>query len=182
MRRIVSTLICGLFLLTLAACSKTEQASNNAATATPSTGASSANTEKVPPPNIVIAGAPPVQIAQGSSADAVVLVSIANGYHINANPASKYQIATTLEIEPAEGLRASSEPQYPPSLTKKFSFSEEPIAVYEGQATIKIQLSAAGDARKGEHSLRAKVRVQPCDEQACYPPRNIEATLPVTVK
>jgi hypothetical protein len=180
MRRIVLTLTCGLILLTLAACSKTGPTGNNSAT-TANTSNNASPATKTPPPNIVIAGAPPVQVAAGSSTEAAVLINIANGYHINANPASKYQIATTLEIERAEGF-STGEAHYPPSLTKKFSFSEEPIAVYEGQATIKIQLTAATDARKGEHTLRAKVRVQPCDEQACYPPRNIEASLPVTVK
>lgn len=184
MRRTVLALIYGSLLLASTACSKTEQANNNTATttaATPSASASPATVTKTPPANIVTASVDEVQLSQGGEAIAAVEVRIADGYHINGNPASKYQIATTLSIEPGGGITVS-QPQYPPYLTKKFSFSPEPITVYEGQATIKVQLKAAADAAKGAQTLRAKVRVQPCDDQACYPPRNIETTLPVIIK
>jgi hypothetical protein len=180
MRRTIFALICGSLLLSFAACSKSEQANKNASS-NASNSASPATATKTPPANIVIAGATPVQITPGGAAEAVVLVNISDGYHINANPASaKFLIATTLEVEKGEGIRPG-EPQYPPSVTKKFPFSPDPLAVYEGEATIKVQLKAATDTRKGEHTLRAKLRVQPCDDQTCYPPRDIETSIPVNV-
>jgi DsbC/DsbD-like thiol-disulfide interchange protein len=181
MRRTILVLIYGSLLLAFAACSKTEQANNNAA-ATPSASASPASEAKTPPANIVIAGATEVQITPGGSAEAAVQLNITSGYHINANPASaSFLIATTLEVERSEGFILGP-PQYPSSLTKKFKFSPDPLAVYEGEAIIKVQLKAGTDAKKGAHTLRAKVRVQPCDDQACYPPRNIETSIPVVVK
>lgn len=180
MRRIILVLVYVFLSLSLAACAKPEQANNNS-TNTPSASGSPETAQKEPPANIVTTSAAEVQIAAGGSAEAEVKVRIADGYHINGNPASKYQIATTLDVAPAGGITAG-QPQYPPSLTRKFSFSPEPIAVYEGETTIKVQLKADAKAAKGAQTLRAKVRVQPCDEQACYPPRNIEASLPVAVK
>ena len=179
MRGIVQTLLCCLCLLTLAACSKTEQANSNSATNAAS--ASPAVATKTPPANIVTASADQVELTAGGSTDAAVQINIMSGYHINGNPASKYQIATTLDVEAADGVTAG-QPQYPPYLMKKFSFSPEPIAVYEGQATIRVSLKADAQAKKGARTLRAKVRVQPCDDQACYPPRNIETSLSVMVK
>ena len=181
MRGIVSTLLCGFLLLASAACSKTEQANNNSATANSSSNASPASPTKTPPANIVTASAAEVELTTASSTDAAVQINIMSGYHINGNPASKYQIATTIDVEAADGITAG-QPQYPPYLMRKFSFSPEPIAVYEGQATIKVPLKADASVKKGTHTLRAKVRVQPCDDQACYPPRNIEASLPIVVK
>lgn len=181
MRGIASTLLCGFFLLASAACSKTEQANNNSATANPSSSTSPATATKTPPANIVTASAAGVEMTANGSADAAVQVNIMSGYHINGNPASKYQIATTIDVEAADGITVG-QPQYPPYLMKKFSFSPDPIAVYEGQATIKVPLKADASVKKGSHTLRAKVRVQPCDDQACYPPRNIETSLPVIVK
>ncbi len=181
MRRTILALIYGSLLIASAACSQTGQTNKNAAPPT-SNSASPATATKTPPANIVIAGAAPVELTTGGATEAVVLLNISDGYHINANPASaKFLIPTTLEVENGEGIRPGP-PQYPPSLTKKFTFSPDPLAVYEGQATIKIQLKAATDTRKGEHTLRAKVRVQPCDDQACYPPRDIETSIPVNVK
>lgn len=179
MRKNIAILLAGLLLLTFAACSKTEQANNNSATAPPSTSASPAM--KTPPENIVTTSVAEAQLSPGGSVEADVQVNITSGYHINANPPSKRQIATTLNVEPGDGITAG-QPQYPPSVTRKFSFSPEAIAVYEGQATIKVQLKASGDVTKGAHTLHAKVRVQPCDDQACYPPRDIETSIPVAVK
>ncbi|HEX8491780.1 MAG TPA: protein-disulfide reductase DsbD N-terminal domain-containing protein [Pyrinomonadaceae bacterium] len=181
MRGIVSTLLCGLCLFSFAACSKTEQANNNLATATPSSSASPAVATKTPPANIVTASAAEVQLTANGSADAAVQVNIMSGYHINGNPASKYQIATSIDVEAADGITVG-QPQYPPYEMKKFAFSPDPIAVYEGQATIRVPLKANAQATKGSHTLRAKVRVQPCDDQVCYPPRNIETSLPIVVK
>lgn len=180
MRGIAPTLLCCCLLLASASCSPTEQANNNSATAAPSSSAAPATT-KTPPANIVTASAAEVEMMTAGSADASVQVNIMSGYHINGNPASKYQIATTVDVEAADGITVG-QPQYPPYLMKKFSFSPDQIAVYEGQATIKVPLKADASVKKGLHTLRAKVRVQPCDDQACYPPRNIETSLPVVVK
>jgi DsbC/DsbD-like thiol-disulfide interchange protein len=180
MRRTILALVYGSLLLGSAACSKTEQANGNAG-ATP-TASASPTSAKTPPANIVIAGATEVQIEPGMSAEAAVQLSITSGYHINANPASaSFLLATTLEVERSEGLIISP-PKYPPSITKKFAFSPDPLAVYEGEAIIKVQLKAGTDAKKGERTLKAKVRVQPCDDQVCYPPRTIETSIPVVVK
>lgn len=180
MRRIILVLIYGSLLLALTACAKTEQANNNSA-ATPSASASPETATKQPPANIVTASAAEVQITAGGTAEAAVQVRIADGYHINGNPTSKYQIATTLDVAPANGITVG-QPQYPTALTKKFPFSAEEIPVYEGEATIKVQLKADASAARGAQTLRAKLRVQPCDDQTCFPPRNIETSLPITVK
>jgi DsbC/DsbD-like thiol-disulfide interchange protein len=172
---------CGLLLLACAACSKPEQANANSTANVSNVSTNTATDAKTAPENIVTASAPEVQIEPNGAAEAVVQVNIASGYHINGNPTSKYQIATKLDIEPGDGITAEM-PKYPPAMSKKFPFSEEPIPVYEGQAIIKVALKAGANATKGTHTLRAKLLVQPCDNQACYRPRTIEATLPVAVK
>lgn len=181
MRRTVLVLLYSALLLTFAACSKTEQANTNAANVPSSNNGVTTTEAKIPPENIVTASAAEVQLAPNGTAEAAVQINIMSGYHINGNPASKYQIATKLDVEPADGITAD-QPQYPPSMTKKFAFSADPIAVYEGQATVKVPLKAAANAKKGAHTLRAKLLVQACDNQACYRPRTIEASLPIVVK
>ena len=80
-----------------------------------------------------------------------------------------------------EGITAGK-PVYPSSITKQFAFEKKPLAVYEGEASIKLPLKIASNVSQGAHTLRAKLRVQACDDQACYPPRTIETSIPVTVK
>ncbi len=66
-------------------------------------------------------------------------------------------------------------------MQRKLGFAEQPLSVYEGSAVIKLPLRADKSAAKGRHTLRAKVRVQPCNDQACLQPRDLDAAIPVTI-
>jgi hypothetical protein len=121
-------------------------------------------------------------LTKGESGEATVRLKIDEGYHVNANPPSfPYLIATQLEITSPAGITVDFI-TYPDGLTKKFSFSEQPLAVYEGETDLKVRLRAAQTAPAGEHNLSAQLRVQACDDQVCYAPGTMNLTLPVTVK
>jgi Disulphide bond corrector protein DsbC len=120
-------------------------------------------------------------LAAGGAGEATITLDIKQGYHVNANPASdKYYKATTVTAEAQEGL-TPGKPVYPAALTHKFQFSETPLAVYEGRAVIRLPIRADKAASKGHHTLPAKILVQPCNEEACLPPRTIDAPIPVTI-
>lgn len=173
-----------LFLLSLlAACSSpktTEQAAGNASNAQPGAGAQ-ATPLKALPEDVVQATAQKVEVQAGRSAQGTIRLVIKEGYHINGNPPSQYQIATQLTVEQADGVTAG-QPLYPASITKKFEFSKEPLAVYEKEAIINLPLTATGSAAKGERALPARLRFQACDDQVCYAPKNLQLSIPVTVK
>ncbi|MDT7779735.1 MAG: hypothetical protein QOC99_2247 [Acidobacteriota bacterium] len=117
----------------------------------------------------------------GGAGVANLTLDIAEGYHIHANPASdKFYVATEVRAEPQEGV-TPGKPVYPSALTKKFEFSNTPLAVYEGHAVIRLPLRADKNAVKGRHSFRAKIRLQPCNDQVCLPPREIDASIPLTI-
>jgi hypothetical protein len=123
-----------------------------------------------------------ISLAKGESGEAVVRLKIDDGYHVNANPPSfSYLIATQLDLSPAAGISVDFI-TYPNALTKKFSFSEQPLAVYEGETDLKVRLSAAKTAEPGVHNLSAKLRVQACDDQVCYAPGTMDLTVPVSIK
>jgi hypothetical protein len=124
----------------------------------------------------------PVQLASNGSANAVLRLSISPGYHINANPATfPYLIATAVTAGKVEGIEAGN-PSYPAAKKQKFQFAEEPLAVYEGNTTVSLSLQAGPNAQPGSRSLPVTVRVQACDNEKCYPPANVEATIPIDVK
>jgi hypothetical protein len=124
-----------------------------------------------------------VHIRPGSNADADVTVVVQDGFHVNANPPSLPSfIATQVTLEASNGL-AVGKPVYPaPSAKKKFQFSDAPLAVYEGRVIVKVPLKAAPGVPKGSFSLKGKVRAQPCDEEVCYPPRDLEVAIPIVVE
>jgi DsbC/DsbD-like thiol-disulfide interchange protein len=122
-----------------------------------------------------------VNIKAGGSADAVVTVKIADGYHVNANPPSEPALKPTeVEIAPSNGI-ASHKATYPTAITKKFPFSEKPLAVYEKQAIIRVKLKAAGNAAKGMQTINGVIRYQACDDEVCYPPTKLDLMIPINI-
>ena len=181
-KNLLRLFICAPLLLGACGGGQTDNASNSAATANsanaanvPATPAATAQTQEV------TATVEEARLDAGGAGEASVRLDIAQGFHVHANPASdRFYVATEVRAEPQEGL-TPGKPVYPRSVSKKFSFSDKPLAVYEGSVVIKLPLNAAKDAAKGRHTLRARVRVQPCDDTACRPPREIDAPIPVSV-
>ena len=124
-----------------------------------------------------------VTLAAGEAGDAIVKLEIKNGYHVNANPPTfSYLKATELEITPAGGISVQFM-TYPDPLTRKFAFAQDkPLAVYEGETTLKARLKADKSAKPGTHNLSAKLSVQACDETVCYAPGTMDVTVPVNIK
>ncbi|HEU0251946.1 MAG TPA: protein-disulfide reductase DsbD domain-containing protein [Pyrinomonadaceae bacterium] len=121
-------------------------------------------------------------LTRGESTDALVPIKITHGYHVNANPPSyPYLKPLELQVQPATGVSVEFI-TYPDPLTKKFAFAEKPLAVYEGDTTVKIRLKADKSATPGQHNLSAKLRVQACDDKVCYAPGEENLIVPVNVK
>ncbi len=136
-----------------------------------------------PAADAVQVAAEQVRLAPGMSGEAVVRLTIAKPLHVNANPAThSYLIPTQLTVQSAatEGITAGA-PAYPEAVERKFAFDESLLRVYEGTAEIKLPLNVAKDAPHGERALSVRVRVQPCDDEVCYPPRTLEATITVVI-
>ena len=124
----------------------------------------------------------PVTIAQNGSADAVVTLSISPGFHVNANPATfPYLIATEVKANKVEGITGGTT-SYPAAEKKKFQFAEQPLAVYEGEVRIKLNLRTEKNAAAGPRSLPIAVRIQACDNEQCFPPATVNTTIAVDVK
>src|SRR5688500_5843973 len=171
--------------LAFGACGEGVQSNSNGAasvTTTPMPGATTPpSATPTPQAQVVTASADEATIEAGKAGEAVVRVEIARGYHVNANPASdRFYVPTELRVEAPEGF-TPGRPVYPAGKTRKFGFSETPLSVYEGSVLIRLPLRADKAAAKGRHTLRAKVRVQPCNDEACLQPLNIDTPVNVTV-
>jgi Disulphide bond corrector protein DsbC len=122
------------------------------------------------------------EIPVGGISHAIVNVTVQSGYHINSNPPTfPYLKATELEMTDTDEISLNSV-LYPKGLTKQFAFSDKPLDIYEGETPLKVGLEAAKTAKKGQQSIPAKLRIQACDDQVCYPPGSIEVVIPVLIK
>jgi len=170
---------CLLLLFVTTACSKPTPNSPSESATTP---AGSPLARRITSESVIKAEAQPAEIPSGGSAEAVVRVTIQSGYHINANPPTyPYLKATALEISPADGVSVGFV-TYPKAIDKKFAFAESPLAVYEGETELKATLKADKSAKPGQRSISARLRIQACDEQVCYPPGSLELAIPVNIK
>jgi DsbC/DsbD-like thiol-disulfide interchange protein len=148
---------------------------------TPSAPAAKMAATPQPTPAIVTATAEETSLKAGGRGEAVVRLDIADGWHVNANPPSdKFYIGTEVRAE-AEGGVTPGRPVYPRGLTKKFEFSEQPLAVYEGRTEVRLPLQVEASAAKGRRTVRARVRFQPCNDRECLQPSTVEADIPVNV-
>jgi Disulphide bond corrector protein DsbC len=173
----INALLIATVLLLATACTKPTGEANQSAP-----GGGSSEPPRVASTDVVKATPEELTLAKGESGYAIVRLQIQNDYHINANPPTfPYLKATELELTPANGISVDFV-SYPDALTKKFSFADEPLKVYEGETIVKAMLKAARSAQAGRHNLSAKLRVQACDDTVCYPPGVMDLSIPVAVK
>ncbi|HVG29404.1 MAG TPA: protein-disulfide reductase DsbD N-terminal domain-containing protein [Pyrinomonadaceae bacterium] len=118
---------------------------------------------------------------QGRAVQAVVVLDVPAGYHVNANKTgNKFSIPTTVKIEAPEGVRVSAV-SYPRGAVRTLKFSKDPLALYEGRALLRFTATFPAAFKAGETELRARVRYQACNDEVCYPPVTREITMPIAV-
>jgi len=99
----------------------------------------------------------------GSPSEFVVSMTIEEGWHVNANPASlPFLIATAVEVVDGNG---SAKVRYPAGRSFRPEFSSAAIQVYEGTLEIPVSLEDGADS-----SERLALRFQACDASRCLPP------------
>ena len=118
---------------------------------------------------------------RGRTVQAAVVLDIPGGYHVNANkPLGKYAIATVLKIEAPGGVRISPV-VYPRAGVRSFSFSNEKLAVYEGRAVLRFNVTIPANYDAGVTELRARLKFQSCTDDACFPPETREIKMPIAI-
>lgn len=118
---------------------------------------------------------------QGGTVQAAVVMEIPRDFHVNGNkPLGKYAIPTTLNIEAPKGIRVSPV-TYPRAVVKRFSFSEEQLAVYENRVVMRFNITIPRGHPLGLSELKAKLRYQSCTNDVCFPPQTKDLTLGIAV-
>ena len=121
---------------------------------------------------------------QGSSFQAAVVMEIPGGLHVNANkPLGKYAVPTVVKVDAPRGFRVTPV-SYPRGSVRTFRFGgsdETRVAVYEGRAIFRFNVSVPASQPFGVENVRVSVRFQSCTDEVCYPPatRNVELHVPV---
>ena len=134
-----------------------------------------------PKPVVTVAPSEDIVLAQGESGEARLFVVVAEGFHLQANPASEaYLIPTRLELAPSSGVKPG-DPVYPPGRPYRLQGASSDLSVYEGRFEIRIPLRASPEAQPGKHSLVGKLRYQACDARRCFFPSSVPVELRTAV-
>ena len=121
-------------------------------------------------------------VLDGEIFETVVVMDIAEGWHINANrPTLEWLIGTTLNLDLPEIIQPR-DIQYPPFKEYEFSFAQgQKLHVYEGVSPIFLSFDVIKDASVGDYEITGSLRVQACDDQVCLAPSNIPVSFSVRV-
>ena len=119
-------------------------------------------------------------VTRGSSARATIVMSIPGGLHVNSNrPGSEYAIPTSVRVT-VTGAKAGGV-SYPRGRSRKFSFSDDSINVYEGRTSFTFNINVPANFSGNTLRVRATVRYQACTNEVCYPPTSKTVNLTARV-
>jgi DsbC/DsbD-like thiol-disulfide interchange protein len=118
---------------------------------------------------------------QGRTIQAAVVINIPSGYHINSNrPLAGFLIPTSVRVEAPGGIRVGGV-SYPRAQLRSFSFSQDKLSVYEGRAVLRFNVTIPASFSTGVTELRARVKFQSCNDEACFPPVTRQVSMPIAV-
>ncbi len=130
---------------------------------------------------VSIAEVPARAIRPGGSATVVVRLRIAEGYHVQANPAAnEFLIPLELAIDSDGGLTLG-DPAYPPPRRHRLAGADADLLTYDGETEIALPVAAPEEIAPGKTLLEGEVRYQACDARTCYFPASLRVAFEIDV-
>jgi thiol:disulfide interchange protein DsbD len=133
--------------------------------------------------NVNVSGAvAPDKIKKGRSVRATVVMDIPNGLHVQSNkPLDKFLVPTKLDVETPSGMNVGPI-SYPRPVMRKLKFSKGNVAVYEGKAMIRFNVTVPANYSGGSGEIKGKLRFQACNDESCFPPVTREVKMWLNVE
>ena len=111
-----------------------------------------------------------------------VVIDIPSGLHVQSSkPLDKYLIATKLDVETPSGMKVGPI-SYPRAVMRNLKFSKSAVAVYEGRATIRFNLTVPANYSGSSGEIKGKLRFQACNDESCFPPVTREVKMWLNVE
>jgi thiol:disulfide interchange protein DsbD len=124
----------------------------------------------------------PDKIKKGRLARATVVVDIPKGLHVQSNkPLDKFLIPTKLDVETPSGMKAGPV-SYPRALMRNLKFSKGAVAVFEGRAVLRFNVTVPANYNGSSGEIKGKLRFQACNDESCFPPVTREVKMWLNVE
>jgi thiol:disulfide interchange protein DsbD len=124
----------------------------------------------------------PDKVKKGRVVRATVLLDIPSGLHVQSNkPLDKFLVATKLAVETPSGMQVGPV-SYPRAVMRKLKFSKGMVAVYEGHAMLRFNVTVPANYSGGSGEIKGKLRFQACNDESCFPPVTREVKMWLNVE
>jgi hypothetical protein len=112
----------------------------------------------------------PDKVKKGRTVQGSVVLEIPSGLHVQSSkPLDKFLVATKLDVETPQGMRVGAI-TYPRAVMRNLKFSKGRVAVYEGQAVIRFNVTVPASYGGSSGEVKGRVKFQACNDEACFPP------------
>ena len=124
----------------------------------------------------------PDKVKKGRIVRASVVMDIPNGLHVQSNkPLDKFLVPTKLDVETPSGLQVGPI-SYPRPVMRNLKFSKGSVAVFEGRAMLRFNVSVPANYSGGSGEIKGKLRFQACNDESCFPPITREVKMWLNVE
>ncbi len=148
------------------------------------TGGDAPRADSTPKGGVVTLGAiPVVTLRPGESTTVVIPVVIAEGFHVQANPASsEFLIPLELELalEEADSV-VWWRVVYPRPGAFRLEGTTDDLLTYHDSIGVEVAIRATAEAQTGERFFAGKLRYQACDTKRCLFPTTVAVSFKVVL-
>jgi len=122
-----------------------------------------------------------VQVVPGQPGEARIVATIAEGFKIQANPASdRFLIPARLRFEADDRVRVG-DPEYPAGKPHRLQGAATDMSIYEKSVEIRVPLEVVGSG-EGTTTLQGSLRFQACNDVVCLKPASVPVKLRVRIE
>ncbi len=105
------------------------------------------------------------------------LLKIKETWHINSNnPNDEFLIASKLELIDSMQFKIDKT-VFPEAKEINFSFSDQPVSVYEGSVVVSALINIPKETKVGDYKLNFQFTYQGCNNVSCMPPNSIKSEI-----
>jgi DsbC/DsbD-like thiol-disulfide interchange protein len=118
--------------------------------------------------------------ARNASVQTRIPVTVDPGFHVNSNPAAADYLIPLSVTWSATGALEAGKMTYPKATKEKVG--DDTLTVYTGSFDLIAAFKVSANAPAGPGAAAGKLRYQACNSTTCFPPKNVEISVPYQIQ
>ena len=121
-----------------------------------------------------------ISAARNASVQTKIPVTVDPGFHVNSNPAAAEYLIPLSVTWSATGALEAGKVTYPKATKEKVG--DDTLTVYTGSFDLIASFKVSANAPGGPGVAAGKLRYQACNSTTCFPPKNVEISVPYQIQ